>query len=295
LGASTLVARTLHALSPRKDKPLVTLNCAAMPETMVESELFGHVKGAFTGAVSDKRGKFVLADKGTLFLDEIGDLSLSAQAKVLRAVQEGEVQPVGSEKTLRVDVRILAATHKDLEAEAQAGRFREDLLYRLRVLELWVPPLRERVEDIPLLSQMFLTKYAAGMGKRVIGFTPKALSALSQYRFPGNVRELKNEVERAVIVMEGGGEVVDVGDLSARITGGRGSRPSAPHEAPRPLSERFAALAPMEEALVKEALGEAKGNVAVATRLLGISRSMMETRMDRFGLKGSEPSQEAPP
>jgi Nif-specific regulatory protein len=287
-----LVARTLHALSPRKDKPLVTLNCAAMPETMIESELFGHVKGAFSGAVSDKRGKFVMADKGTLFLDEIGDLSLSAQAKVLRAVQQGEVQPLGSERTLRVDVRILSATHKNLAAEIAAGRFREDLLYRLNVLELCVPPLRDRVEDIPDLAQIFLAASAAEMGKRVVGFTPRALKALSQYGFPGNVRELKNEVERAVIVVEGGdhGEratVVDVGDLSTRITG-RSSRTSAPHEAPRPLSERYGALEQAEEAMVKEALEQAKGNVAEAARLLGISRSRMKTRMDRFGAAGSD-------
>lgn len=285
-----LVARTLHALSPRSERPLVTLNCAAMPETMIESELFGHVKGAFTGAVSDKRGKFVLADKSTLFLDEIGDLSLSAQAKVLRAVQQGEVQPLGSEKTLRVDVRILSATHKNLDAEVEAGRFREDLLYRLRILDLTVPPLRERAEDIPLLARIFLAAAAMRMGKRIAGFTPRALSALTRYRFPGNVRELQNEAERASIVVdegEGGEEVVvDIDDLSARISGARASLPQIPAQT---LEERYAELEPTEKALVEEALRVAKGNRTEAGRLLGISRVMMRARMKRFEIEDDEP------
>jgi Nif-specific regulatory protein len=290
-----LVARTLHALSPRAGMPLVTLNCAAMPETMVESELFGHVRGAFTGAVSDKRGKFVLADGGTLFLDEIGDLSLSAQAKVLRAVQQGEVQPVGSEKTLRVSVRILAATHKDLAAEVSAGRFREDLLYRLNVLELRVPSLRERTEDIPRLAQTFLAEAARRMGKRVAGFTPQALAALVRHRFPGNVRELQNEAERAAIVVEGGSAgreapVVGLEDLSARMrmTSG-GLRAPEVQRSESPLAELYAELEPKERALVEEALERGKGNIAEAARLLGISRSMMKVRMKRFGLDEEEP------
>jgi Nif-specific regulatory protein len=288
-----LVARTLHALSPRAGMPLVTLNCAAMPETMVESELFGHVRGAFTGAFSDKRGKFVLADGGTLFLDEIGDLSLSAQAKVLRAVQQGEVQPVGSEKTLRVNVRILAATHKDLAAEVSAGRFREDLLYRLNMLELRVPPLRDRAEDIPRLAQAFLAEAARRMGKRVAGFTPQALSALVRHRFPGNVRELQNEAERAAIVVEGGSAgreaaVVGLDDLSPRVTSGGLRAPEVPRPAST-LAELYAELEPKERALVEEALERGKGNIAEAARLLGISRSMMVVRMKRFGLDEEEP------
>ncbi|MCK6586712.1 MAG: sigma 54-interacting transcriptional regulator [Polyangiaceae bacterium] len=287
-----LVARTLHALSPRAGMPLVTLNCAAMPETMVESELFGHVRGAFTGAFSDKRGKFVLADGGTLFLDEIGDLSLSAQAKVLRAVQQGEVQPVGSEKTLRVNVRILAATHKDLAAEVAAGRFREALLYRLNVLELWVPPLRERAEDLPRLAQVFLAEAARRMGKSVAGFTPQALAALVRHRFPGNVRELQNEAERAAIVVEGGSAgreaaVVGIEDLSSRITGG-GLRGAEAQRSARTLAELYAELEPKERALVEEALERGKGNIAEAARLLGISRSMIKVRMKRFGLDEEE-------
>jgi Nif-specific regulatory protein len=292
-----LVARTLHALSPRADKPFVALNCAAMPETMIESELFGHVKGAFTGAVSDKRGKFALADKGTLFLDEIGDLSLTAQAKVLRAVQEGEVQPIGSEKTQRVNVRILSATHKDLEAEVAEGRFREDLFYRLNVVELPVPPLRSRGGDIPLLAQRFLAASAAEIGKRVAGFTPRALEALAKYRFPGNVRELKNEVERAAILMEGGEPgggpcVVDVRDLSARITGRSSPKAWLVYEAlpddPRTLEERYEAYKTAEVPIVEEALLQAKGNVNEAARLLGITRAVLERLMKRLKLVEDE-------
>jgi Nif-specific regulatory protein len=260
---------------------------------MVESELFGHVRGAFTGAFTDKRGKFVLADGGTLFLDEIGDLSLSAQAKVLRAVQQGEVQPVGSEKTLRVNVRILAATHKDLAAEIVAGRFREDLFYRLNTLELRVPPLRDRAEDIPRLAQAFLAEAARRMGKRVAGFTPQALSALVRHRFPGNVRELQNEAERAAIVVEGGhagreAAVVGLDDLSPRIASGGRRAPEVPRGAST-LAELYAELEPKERALVEEALERGKGNIAEAARLLGISRSMMKVRMKRFGLDEEEP------
>jgi Nif-specific regulatory protein len=292
-----LVARTVHALSPRADKPFVTLNCAAIPETMIENELFGHVKGAFTGAVSDKRGKFTLADKGTLFLDEIGDLSLTAQAKVLRAVQEGEVQPIGSEKTQRVNVRILSATHKDLAIEVEAGRFREDLFYRLNVVELWVPPLRNRGEDIPPLAQRFLEASAAEIGKGVAGFTQKALAALASYRFPGNVRELKNEVERAAILVEGGDKgdppaVVDVHDLSPRITGRRPPKAWLVYEAlpddPRTLAERYKVYQEAEAPLIKEALARAEGNITEAALSIGLSRFVFKTRMKHLEIDKDE-------
>ncbi|HEU4536655.1 MAG TPA: sigma 54-interacting transcriptional regulator, partial [Polyangiaceae bacterium] len=182
-----LVAHTLHALSPRASQPFVTLNCAAIPESLLEAELFGYEKGAFTGAARDKRGKFVLANRGTLFLDEIGDLGAPAQAKLLRAIQQGEVQPLGSERVTRVDVRILSATHKNLMDEVAAGRFREDLYYRLAVVELEVPPLRDRGDDIPLLAQTFLNASARRMGKPLRGFSPRALDALRRHRWPGNV------------------------------------------------------------------------------------------------------------
>ena len=279
-----LVAHTLHALSARADQPFVTLNCAAIPETMIEAELFGYEKGAFTGAARDKRGKFVLANRGTLFLDEIGDLGAPAQAKLLRAIQQGEVQPLGSERVSRVDVRILSATHKDLMAEVAAGRFREDLFYRLNVVELHVPPLRERGDDIVLLAQTFLVASARRMGKPLRGFSPRALEALRRHRWPGNVRELQNEAERAAIVAEG--DLVDVGDLSARLSGApRGAAPAAPA---RTLAERFAELEPLEKSLVEQAVGAARGNLSEAARLLGISRVMLKRRVEKFGLSGDD-------
>jgi Nif-specific regulatory protein len=278
-----LVARTLHALSPRAEQPFITLNCAAIPETMIEAELFGYEKGAFTGAARDKRGKFVLANRGTLFLDEIGDLGSPAQAKLLRAIQQGEVQPLGSERVTHVDVRILSATHKDLMAEVAAGRFREDLYYRLNVVELDVPPLRERGEDIALLAQTFLLEAARQMAKPVRGFSAPALEALRRHRWPGNVRELENEAERAAIVADG--ELVDVDDLSPRIAAavGRGAAPASPA---RTLAEQFAELELRERALVEQAFEAARGNLSEAGRLLGITRVMMKLRVDKFGVAG---------
>jgi Nif-specific regulatory protein len=275
-----LVARSLHACSPRAEQPFVALNCAAIPETMIESELFGHVKGAFTGALRTRRGKFALADRGTLFLDEIGDLSLAAQAKVLRAIQEGEIVPVGGDGPSRVDVRLIAATHKDLRAEISAGRFRDDLYYRLKVVELEVPPLRERGDDIPLLAHALLQRAAKRLGKAIEGFTPEAMVALRRYRWPGNVRELMNEMERAAIATES--TLIAAADLSREITGGRESAAIAGQTLS--LAERFAELEPTERQLVTEALEKARGNVSEAARLLGITRIMMKRRMDRFGL-----------
>lgn len=279
-----LAARRLHALSPRANRPFVTLNCAAMPETMIESELFGYEKGAFTGALKDKKGKFELADKGTLFLDEIGDLSPAAQAKVLRAIQEGEIQRVGSERTLRVDVRILAATHKDLRKEAGAGRFREDLFYRLDVLELLTPPLRDRGNDVELLSLSLLRSAAANLNKKIEGFSPAALEALRRYPWPGNVRELRNEMERAATNAESAW--VELNDLSARL----GEKPerSAGSGEKKTLAEKFSMLEPTERQLLEEALREARGNMAEAARLLGITWIMMKRRVERFGLRAKD-------
>ncbi|KYF56401.1 hypothetical protein BE08_35240 [Sorangium cellulosum] len=278
-----LVARTLHSVSPRAAGPFVTLNCAAIPEALVESELFGHEKGAFTGAAGKKRGKFVLADGGTLFLDEIGDLDLVAQAKVLRALQEGEIQPLGAEKALRVSVRVVSATHKDLAEEIANRRFREDLYYRLNVVELMAPPLRERGEDIELLARSLLRAAAASMGKREMDFTPAALAALRAYPWPGNVRELRNEMERAAIDAEL--PIVDEHNLSSRIRKGRPTTltaPAAPEGAS--LAERFAALDRTERQLIEEALKAARGNLSEAARQLGITRIMIKRRIDRFGL-----------
>ena len=198
-----LVARAIHASSARSEKPLVTLNCAALNESLLESELFGHEKGAFTGADKRREGRFVEADGGTLFLDEIGDISPMMQVRLLRAIQEREVQRVGSNQTISVDVRLIAATHRDLAAEVNAGRFRQDLYYRLNVVAIEVPSLRQRREDIPLLANHFLQRFAERNRKAVKGFTPQAMDLLIHYDWPGNIRELENAVERAVVLLTG--------------------------------------------------------------------------------------------
>jgi Nif-specific regulatory protein len=271
-----LVARTLHARSPRAAQPFVTVNCAAIPETLIESELFGHEKGAYTGAARARRGKFALADGGTLFLDEIGDLGLAAQAKVLRAVQDGEIQPLGSERILRVDVRLVSATHKSLDDEIEAGRFRQDLYYRLAVGELHVPPLRARGDDVLVLAEHFLAEAAARVGRPVRAFRDDAVAVLRGYGWPGNVRQLQNEIERAVILSDG--PLVGLDDLSARLGPRAAAAPAAT------LAERWSELDVRERDLVASALDGAGGNVSAAARLLGVSRIMLVKRMARFGL-----------
>jgi two-component system nitrogen regulation response regulator NtrX len=198
-----LVARSIHMHSARADHPFVAVNCAAIPETLIESELFGHEKGSFTGATSMKRGQFEQADGGTLFLDEIGDMSLNTQAKVLRALQEQQVTRVGGTKLMKVDVRVLAASNKDLEQEIQKGRFREDLYYRLNVVPIVVPPLRERREDIPALVHHFMKAHAEEQGLRIKEVSPEAMTVLQQYEWPGNIRELRNLIERLMIMVPG--------------------------------------------------------------------------------------------
>ncbi|MDY7033030.1 MAG: sigma-54 dependent transcriptional regulator, partial [Thermodesulfobacteriota bacterium] len=195
-----LFANAIHQNSPRRDRPFIKVNCAALPETLLESELFGHEKGAFTGAVARKQGRFQMAHKASIFLDEVGEMPLTTQVKILRVLQEREFEPVGSSQTIQVDIRIIAATNKDLEKEIEAGRFREDLYYRLNVVSLHVPPLREHREDIPLLADFFLKKYAEKNQRLIKGFTPKAMDLLMRHSWPGNVRELENVVERAVIL-----------------------------------------------------------------------------------------------
>src|SRR5438067_11591092 len=194
-----LVARTIHALSKRRAAAFVEVNCAAIPEDLIESELFGHVRGAFTGAVADRRGRFELADGGTIFLDEIGDMSVKTQAKVLRVLQEQTMEPVGGTQRIKVDARVLAATNKDLQAEIRAGRFREDLYFRLNVIPIFVPPLRDRQEDIPLLAEHFMAEFAREYGRRAKTFDSGARSTLQGYPWPGNVRELRNVIERLMI------------------------------------------------------------------------------------------------
>src|ERR671935_409949 len=207
-----LVARTIHALSRRRAGAFVEVNCAAIPEELIESELFGHVRGAFTGAVADRRGKFEVADGGTIFLDEIGDMSLKTQAKVLRVLQEQTMEPVGGTNRIRVDARVLAATNKDLQAEIRAGRFREDLYFRLNVVPIFVPALRDRQEDIPLLADHFMSEFATEYGRRAKAFERDAATALQQYPWPGNVRELRNVIERLMIMVPG--DVIAAGDLN---------------------------------------------------------------------------------
>lgn len=210
-----LVAEAVHVNSQRKDKPFISINCSAIPETLLESELFGYRKGAFTGATSDKKGLITMADQGTLFLDEIGDMPSGLQAKVLKVLETGEVHPLGDTKTVFVDVRLVAATNKDLEEQIKKGLFREDLYYRLNVIEVKIPPLRERKEDIKVLAQHFIEKYSKENNKRVTGMSDEALSALNSYSWPGNIRELRNVVERAVVLS--GSETIGLAELPDKV------------------------------------------------------------------------------
>jgi DNA-binding NtrC family response regulator len=265
-----VVARRLHAASARAQRPLVTVNAGGISEGVFESELFGHVKGAFTDAKSDRMGFFEMADGGTLFLDEIGNLPMKLQSKLLRVLQTGEFQRVGSSRTQRVDVRILSATNVDIRTEIAEGRFREDLLYRLNTVEVQLPPLRERREDVPALASHFLARQAAQYRKSIEGFTPDAMQALLSYEWPGNIRELEHTIERATLLSHG--DRVDAPDLNLR--------PSS-DEAPT-LDEM--ALEDVERLLIQKALKRYEGNVSQAAAALGLSRSALYRRLQRFGL-----------
>ena len=266
-----VVAHTLHALSPRAAKPMVTVNAGGLSEGVFESELFGHVKGAFTDARADRVGRFELAEGGTLFLDEIANVSLNLQAKLLRVLQTGELERVGSSKTRRVDVRILAATNADVNAELAAGRFRQDLLFRLNTIEIYLPPLRERREDILLLANHFLRQYVQRYRKFPGGFDAAAMQALAEHPWPGNVRELDHAVERGVLLAQG--DMVRAGDL--------GLRPPASPGSPR-LEEM--SLEEVERFLVQKTLARSNGNVSQAAKALGLSRSGLYRRMQKYGL-----------
>jgi len=272
-----LVARALHENGPRREQPFVAVNCGAVPEQLLESELFGHTRGAFTGADRDRRGLFEVADGGTLFLDEVADTSLAMQAKLLRAAQEGEIRRVGQERSRRVDVRIIAATNRSLADLVAEGRFREDLFYRLNVLELRVPPLRERVEDIPELTAHILER---GGGGRPASLTRACLARLSAYAWPGNVRELENELARAAAL---GGERIDVGDLSPHIA----TAPPVPTAPTRESLELKPRVEELERALVEEALRQTGGNQTAAAKLLGLSRYGLQKKLKRYGISGS--------
>ena len=279
-----LVARAIHAASPRKQGPFIEVNCAAIPSELIESELFGHMKGSFTGAFADRPGKFELADDGTLFLDEIGDLSLAAQAKMLRALQEGEITRVGGAKSMRVDVRVLAATNKDLEAEIAMGRFREDLLYRLNVVPIPVPPLRERAGDVPELVAHFARAIAEAAGIPIRTFEPAAVERLQRRPWPGNVRELRNAVERLMILAPG--KSVTPADVD-RILSGGGDPP-----APGVVNPDDPFTAPTFEAFKLEAervflaakLRQHDWNVSETARALDMPRSNLYKKIERYGL-----------
>ncbi|MFZ0213951.1 MAG: sigma-54 dependent transcriptional regulator [Candidatus Acidiferrales bacterium] len=265
-----VIARTLQALSSRAGKPFVTVNAGGLPEGVFESELFGHVKGAFTDAKTDRVGRFELADGGTLFLDEIANVPLNLQAKLLRTLEIGELERVGSSTTRRVDVRILSATNADVQTEVEAGRFREDLLFRLNTIEIHLPPLRERKEDIPLLALHFLRQSAQRYRKNITGFEPTAMKLLIDHPWPGNVRELDHSVERAILLAEG--SEVRASDL--------GLRPVREGN----LRIEDMGLEDVERALIQKAMSRYGGNVSHASKALGLSRSALYRRLQKYGL-----------
>jgi two-component system, NtrC family, response regulator PilR len=278
-----LVARALHDLSPRAQKPFVPVQCGAIPETLLESELFGHIRGSFTGATADRTGLFETADGGTLFLDEIGELTAPLQVKLLRALQERTIKPVGSVHEREIDVRVIAASNRDLEEDVNQGRFRQDLFYRLNVIPLRLPPLRERSDDIPLLVEHFLRRFAAELGRPALGVSPEAMKALCSYKFPGNVRELENLIERAVTL-----EVGDHIDVHAfpdlrPAAGGAG----APIEFPKEGFDLDQQLAAIERDLIGRALEHSSGQRRETARLLGISLRSLRYRLVKLGIEVS--------
>ena len=274
-----LVADAIHNLSPRRDGPLVKVHCAALAESLLESELFGHEKGAFTGAQAGaSAGRFELADKGTLFLDEIGEINQNVQIKILRVLQERKFERVGGEDTVEVDVRIVAATNRDLKEEIRKGTFREDLYYRLNVVNIHVPPLRERRDDIPLLAMAFLREFAEENGKKLDGFDPKARQALYAYPWPGNVRELRNSIESSV-VMAGSG-LVGLDDLPP------GVRSSGEERDVRvPIGST---IEEAEKILIRETLAAQGGNKSRTAEVLGIGRKTLYQKIEEYGLERKE-------
>ena len=272
-----VVANAIHHNSPRAGEPFIKVSCAALPETLLESELFGHEKGAFTGAVARREGRFQLAHRGTIFLDEVGEMSPAIQTKLLRVLQEKEFEPLGSTRTIKVDIRVIAATNRDLEKDVKEGRFREDLYYRLNVVPLTLPPLRERREDIPLLADHFLALYREKNRKPVRGISGKALDLLVRYDWPGNIRELENVIERAVILSRD--EVLVPADLPPQI------RMLSPEEG----KDAFAipagmSLEEVERALIVKTLDETGGNRTRASEILGINRRTLQNKLKQYGL-----------
>ena len=277
-----LVAEAIHHQSPRKGKPFVKLNCGALPEGLIESELFGHEKGAFTGAIQQRKGRFELADGGTIFLDEISEMPPTTQVKLLRVLQEGEFERVGGSQTLRADVRVIAATNVDLEAAVNAGRFRKDLFYRLNVIHLPIPPLRERVEDISLLALHFLDRFCLENNRPTMGFSPAAMAALKSYAWPGNVRELQNVVERAVALCEG--NMVDLNDLPDEV---RRHSP-ADDKIVLPVG---ASMEEIERLAILQTLKKTGGDKELTARLLGIGLATLYRRLKEMGVKEAAPEE----
>src|SRR5436309_4524510 len=293
-----LIGRAIHEKSRRASGPFVKINSTAIPENLLESELFGYEKGAFTGAAASKPGKFELADKGTLFLDEIGDVPPAIQVKLLRVLQEREFERVGGTKTLKVDVRLIAATNRDLRAALEQGAFREDLYYRLNVVPINIAPLRERKEDIPYLVDHFIARFAREAGKPIEGITPAAMKLLTAFHWPGNVRELENIIERAVALFAG--RVIDVGDIQldvspwqppqadlALATGpAAGANPAGPNAsgAAPPFLPDGMTLEQYEDEIIREAVRRAGGNKSQAARLLGLSRNALRYRLSKMGV-----------
>lgn len=276
-----LVANALHRASARAGKPMVTVNCAALAESLLESELFGHEKGSFTGAEKRRDGRFVQADGGTLFLDEIGEMPLSLQAKLLRALQQGEVQRIGSDLPIHVDARVIAATNRDLRREAAEKRFREDLFFRLNVISIEVPPLRQRVDDIPLLAASFMQFYAERNHKMIKGFAPQAMDCLVRHAWPGNVRELQNAVERAVILCRN--DLIGEAELPDNIR-------HAPAIEDRPVTEEHLSLAGLplekvEQRAIEDTLRQTGDNKSEAARRLGITRATLHNKLRKYGLE----------
>ena len=276
-----LVARTVHALSRRHAGPFIEVNCAAIPEELIESELFGHVRGAFTNAVSDRRGKFEAADGGTIFLDEIGDMSLKTQAKVLRALQEQVVEPVGSTQRIKVDARVIAATNKDLPTAIRTGEFREDLYFRLAVIPIFVPPLRERQEDIAVLADYFMAGFAKEYGRRPKVFAADAVALFQRYAWPGNVRELRNLIERLVIMASG--DTITASDLTF-LDQGAVAADAAPPAGTGPLMLLHDARDRFEREYILRALAEQHGNMSRTAEVLGVERSNLYRKMRAFGI-----------
>ena len=285
-----LVARTVHAMSRRRAAPFVEVNCAAIPEELIESELFGHVRGAFTGAVADRRGKFEVADGGTIFLDEIGDMSLKTQAKVLRVLQQQTMEAVGGTARIKVDARVLAATNKDLQAEIRGGNFREDLYFRLNVIPIFVPLLRERQEDIQLLADHFMAEFAREYGRRIKRFEPAALAVVQRYSWPGNVRELRNVIERLMIMVSGDSISATELNFLERNALERSGVPATTSERLRlhEARDRF------ERDLILRTLSEQHGNMSRTAEILGVERSNLYRKMRAFGIAPARRTEEEP-